>query len=351
MTDRTPFRLEINARGIFEIRWSEKRGGAWRSRERSTRARDLRAAEAVLARFVQSNAAQDDALLMTVADALEEYRRDWSEPRGNMRTDAPLMTVLRRGLGHMRAADVRQAAVDDYAMRRGQGQFGRTKAGKVDAAKPAPAKPSSIRREIGALQAALNFVFRRRQMPEVRFDRPKDGDARVLWLTEDQEAEIIGRLPEATDSVAAFFRMGVTYGARSGAMTDLRFGPQVDFVRNQIDFHVPDARLTRKRRPKGPMTPEVRAVLERLFVGKRAGDLVLDRSVVADFRAWMGAIGFGWVTPHVLKHTAITLMLRGGVEPVDVSRAAATDLATIMRVYRHYTEDEILTALTARRRK
>ncbi len=352
MTERTPFRLDLNERGIYEIRWSEKTAnGTWRSREKSTKAKDLRAAEAVLARFVQTPGAdRRDVLLMSVDEVLEEYLVQWSAPRGNEATDIKLTAPLSRGLGSKRACEVDQAVVDHYIKLRRLGRFGRVVNGKP--AKERPASDATIRRELVLLQAALNRALRDRDMPALRLSKPSDSEGRILWLTEAQEEALIRALPSASDSVQAYFRLGTTYGARSRAMLDLRFIPeQLDFARNHLNFHVPGARITRKRRTQGPMTPEVREVLARLVAGRRHGEHVLDRTVVADFLAWVAAAGFGWVTPHVLKHTAITLMLRGGVQPMDVAAATATDLRTIMRVYRHYTEDELMAAFTARRRQ
>jgi hypothetical protein len=51
-----------------------------------------------------------------------------------------------------------------------------------------------------------------------------------------------------------FERLALTYGARRGAIMDLMFGPQVNFIAGSIDFNVPGKRPSRKRRPTVPMT-------------------------------------------------------------------------------------------------
>ena len=68
------------------------------------------------------------------------------------------------------------------------------------------------------------------------------------------------------------------------------------------------------------------------------------------FPAFVREIGYEWVTPHVLKHTAITLMLRAGKSAAEVAGATETSIRTVLEVYRHFCADEKLSIFTARRR-
>jgi len=122
-------------------------------------------------------------------------------------------------------------------------------------------------------------------------------------------------------------------------MMDLTWD-QVNFVANSIDFNVPGRAAVRKRRPVVPMTATVRELLT--WHREKGGRHVLARNTPRQFDAAMKQIGYEWVTPHVLKHTAITLMLRAGVAPGDVSKLTATDLRTIYKTYRHHTDQELL---------
>jgi len=170
-----------------------------------------------------------------------------------------------------------------------------------------------------------------------------------VWLTDVQERELLSALPSAPTSVRIFTRLALTYGVRRGAIMDLRYDSQmVNFLTNTIDFNVPGKPTNRKRRPVVPMTKTIRADLSADFEGKSFGDRVVDANTPKAFKAFMKEIGYEWVTPHVLKHTAITSMLRQGVPPGDVSKLTATDLRTIYRVYRHHTADELLNIAEAR---
>ena len=76
---------------------------------------------------------------------------------------------------------------------------------------------------------------------------------------------------------------------------------------------------------------------------------MLDRSADDDFRAFMEAIDYPWVTLHVLKHSAVTLMRRGGAEFSAIAALTETDERTLRKVYNHVTADEKLLTLAARR--
>ncbi|MDH3582386.1 MAG: hypothetical protein OEM91_17405 [Hyphomicrobiales bacterium] len=167
-------------------------------------------------------------------------------------------------------------------------------------------------------------------------------------MTEEQQTEVLADLWKADIDVQIFVRMGLTYGVRRGAMMGLSFGPQVNFLTGAIDFNEPGSRQTRKKRPVVPMTKSIRGDLEMVFKAKGRGQKVLARNTAALFAAHMDRVGYGWVTPHVLKHTAITLMLRAGVRDSEVAKMTGTDLRTIHSVYRHHTLGELADIAEAR---
>ena len=143
-----------NGQGFWEIRWSEKRGGQWRSMRRSTRTADRTEAELVLGRFMISRAQAPVEMVgrATVDDCSAYYLREWSLPRGNDVTDDFVLRPVRRGMGRMLADAVTQDDVDAYARARSKGLYGK---------KGFKAAPSTIRREVTGLQAMLNFCSRK----------------------------------------------------------------------------------------------------------------------------------------------------------------------------------------------
>jgi len=52
-------------------------------------------------------------------------------------------------------------------------------------------------------------------------------------------------------------------------------------------------------------------------------------------------------TPHILKHTRITLLLEKGVSPWDVAGATATSLRTIEKVYGKHVKNKLTAAVNA----
>jgi integrase len=276
---------------------------------------------------------------MTLRDIFDHYLEFHSMPRGNGRTDETLLRSVMDEFGGRGVSMVTDATVSAYTKKRLAGYRGRP-----------PVKPSTVRREIGALQAVLNYGVRKGLIEgNFNFQKPNDGPPRDRWINEAQEREILSHLSDAPLTVRIFLRLGLTYGARKGAIMDLHFGPQVNFITNTIDFNVPGARKTRKRRPVVPMTADVRGDMEEMFHVKRHGARICAWETPYLFKRFMGSIGYGWVTPHVLKHSAITLMLRGGARVEDVSALTNTDIRTIQSVYRHHSAGELLAIAEKRR--
>lgn len=255
---------------------------------------------------------------MRISDALRAYV-DFRTKVSPDQSDASLVRHFGGFFGHLRLSALTDAHVEQYIARR-------TKDG---------ARPGSVRRELKAVQAALNMASGRK----FRLPKPPESPRRDRWLTEDQERDFLHHLADADRDVWLFAKLGLTYGVRKGAIMDLRFGPMVDFEAGVLDFNVPGRRETNKRRPVVPMTGEIRAELaSRHQVGR-----VLPSNTPYKYGKFARSIGYGWVTPHVLKHTAISLMLRGGAKIEDVAALTATDIRTLAKTYRHHTVQELLT--------
>ncbi len=324
-----------NAHGFYVIRWSEQVNGTARTRYTSTRTSDRKKAEEALARFLERTRHTRTDASLTVSDVIATYLDQYSEPRGNRKMDEAVLKRV-KALNHIPAVKMQEVDMEAYAARRMK-----------------DVTPQTVRREVGALQAALNWASRKGMIPGrpvYRLWRPEaDETPRDRWLTEEQERRINATLPLAPWNVRLFTRLALTYGARRGAIMDLRVGPMIDFATGAINFNVPGQRVSRKRRPHAPMTEAIRRDLEAACKDKRDGERILPYTTPDDFQKWMTEIGFEWVTPHVLKHSAITLMLRGGARLEDVAAVTSTDLRTIHRVYRHHSMDEMLGVLEKRR--
>lgn len=341
---RTPPRVSKrpNAAGNYEIVWSECIGGVWRSRHKSTRSSTIEGAEDFLSQFLQLRDVRTESTDATLQEIWERYRHKKSIPRGSEKTDAMTIRAPLECFGTWKAGTITPSDVEAYSLRRQNGAYGKS-----------AVKPATVRREIAALQAVLNFGSQKENMvrgkPTFKFEKPRDSDPRSVWLTSEQERQILMALPNTSISVQIFTRLGLTYGARKSAMLDLTFGPQIDFMRGMIDFNVPGRITTRKRRAVVPMTQIIRDLLSKRFEERGRDAHVMDRATPDHFKAFVTDLGFEWVTPHVLKHSAVSLMRENGVELDEISRITETDIRTLEKVYLHHENSRLLSALDRHR--
>ena len=130
-------------------------------------------------------------------------------------------------------------------------------------------------------------------------------------------------------------------GARASAITGLTWD-RVDLENRLIDFREPGRQRTKKRRVAAKINDtlfaaltEAKTVATTEHVIEWAGGPVARikhafhdaaaRAVLAD------------VTPHVLRHAAITWALQAGVAMWEVAGFFGLDVATIERVYGHHS--------------
>ena len=203
----------------------------------------------------------------------------------------------------------------------------------------------TVRREVGTLSAALAFAVDRRHIsyaPNVKL--PPKGIAKDRWLTEEE----IERLYQAApDHVRKFVQIALATGRRKKAILDLRWTPSlksgwVDLERGVIHFLGRAEEETKKRKGKVRIP---RSLLEEMrtwdqttshvimFRGQAVGDIkkafasAVDRAELED------------VTPHTLKHTAVTHAFMEGMTLEEATDFFATSRETLEEVYRSYSPD------------
>lgn len=342
MTERTPYQLRQRPNGVWEIYWNVRviRGGKsrWTTYRRSTRTKDQHKAAVALA---QHTLRPDAAVTVdhTVEAAVNGYIEHHAAPRGQDKTARLKLRAPLEAFGSYALEGIGPDDIAAYVTKRMFGAYGKVKV-----------KAPTIRSELAMLQAALNWFSRRHKLGHrFEFEKPRDSERRDLWLDEAQERQALEAAKGWPSDARLFLMLGLTYGARKGAMLDLHFGAQVDFHRNRIDFNRPGADETRKRRPAGPMPPDLREALWARFEEVGPGPVLEGETTEKRYRAGMEAIGLGWATAHVLKHSAITLQLRGGAALDRVSGLTRTSLPTLMKHYRHHADDEMLDTMTRRR--
>lgn len=330
--------IRLDDTGIYKAHYSVIQSG--RKTHKVTSLRTSIRSEAEVRAHELSSGIKPEVKAMTVAQALSAYIDQHLAPR---RQDQNVSGFAQHAIAThfkgIKVAEVTNDMAEDFAAARIAGRIG----------KLSPVAPQTVRKELVTLQAALNFVVKKglvRGCGSFQLPKPPDSEPRDLWMTEQQEAVMLAALPDQSIDMQVFVRLALSYGARRQAIIDLTW-EQIDFDRGVIDFNRPGARKTRKRRAKVPMTKAVREVLD-LKSKDITGRNVIDRNTPLHFKKFADGLGLGWVTPHVLKHTAVTLMLRAGVPVSNVSALTATDIRTIQKTYRHHCSEELCAAAERR---
>lgn len=259
----------------------------------------------------------------TVAAVADAYLRRHPFPTRRSR-DAQERSLRRplAALGDLRAEDLTHKHLLRYCEERKQ-----------------VVREATVKRELGALEAALRFGQRMGLVKQVPpFPRLRDRTVRVRYLTAEQRRIFEERLARAPLHIRGFGMLALVFGARAGAILDLT----ADRVGDHIDFRVPGEAETRKRRSVNRVPERLRALLAELVLASSDGRL-FPRDTARRFTGWCARQdwpeGFPPVTPHVLRHTCATLMLEKGATVWEVSRWLNESVATIERHYGHFTAD------------
>ena len=172
------------------------------------------------------------------------------------------------------------------------------------------------------------------------------------WLSRDEAARMIRAARRAKLwHLVLFIRIGLYTAARATAILQLTWD-RVDLETGHIDFRVEGQVETKKKRPHAPINfillRALRAARKKTnsqyVIVYRGGPIGLIRKSFIDIARQAKAKN---ASPHTLKHTAITWMLRRGLTPWQVSGITNTSVATILRVYGHHVQDDLREAVNA----
>lgn len=247
---------------------------------------------------------------------------------------------LHRLLGTVEAADITDEVIEEYRnKRRAEG-----------------VKFSTIRRELGGvLRPTLQWGKDRNHLTFVpHIPLPPRGQGRPDWMKPYEVWQLLRSIEEGT--VLYLFVMIALYtGARLSAIVTLKW-EQIDFYLNQIDFRVADDSGRMKQRAIVPMCRTLRKIM--LAAREEATDEYVFRvSVRTMQRYFREAVALAKlpevITVHVVRHTAITLMLAdGSVALLVASRFAGhKKTATTEETYLHATVRELVPGVKALERQ
>lgn len=238
------------------------------------------------------------------------------------------LAAVSRHFGRMRPDAITPATVQAYRKRRG-------------------CTDSTVRRELGALVAVLNWAAKTRSIPREsvpHIDLPPPGQARDLFMDEIDAWGFHDAAVAKGPRIGAFVSLALNTGARKEAILRLSWD-RVDLVAGTVDYREPGRAVSKKRRVAVPINPTLAKVLWEL---PREGRLVVGAgSLRHTYESFADGLGMGWVTPHVLRHTAATLMLRAGVSVWDVAGVLGDTVETVTRVYGHHSTTHLRGAVGA----
>jgi integrase len=222
-----------------------------------------------------------------------------------------------------------------------------------------PISDGSVRRELGTLQAAINYAHREgfiTSAPVVTLpDKPAPKER---WLTRAEAAKLLWaayRNPKAKH-LARFILIGLYTGTRKEATLRMSFEPNTlggwfDLEGRVMYREGQQERRTKKRKGKAPIPRQLLGHLRRWRANGAVWAVEYDGARVGSIkRAWSTAVreaGIEHCTPHTLKHTAITWTMQNGAEIWQAAGYFSTSPETIERVYGHHSPSYQASALRA----
>jgi integrase len=329
-------RLERNERGVYEVRWSE--GG--RTKRVSTRQEDPAEAAAFFATWRRALAREKaQAAAATVRDVLDAYFTEHVYRKVVSQGTAEIARKhLAAHFGDTDPAEIHPSDVRAYAAARTAGEIGRR------------CKPPTVRRELGVLVAALHHAVRERRLRRVDMPSvplPEASIPRDRWLSEAEVQRLLSLAAERPrgERVYRFVLLAYYTAARKAAIETLTWD-QVDWDANAIHLHPRGARRTKKRRASVPMHPRLRAEMQRAY-DARTNDMVLGHGggIRKAFETLMRDAGLADVTPHTLRHTAATHMLRRGVPLWQVAGILGDTQKTVQDTYGKHVPEALKEAV------
>jgi integrase len=233
-----------------------------------------------------------------------------------------------------------------------------------------PIKPSTARRELVVLGAALRWCWKEGQIDRpIPISLPSQAGPRERHLTRSEAAALLAgalgwdqrgvRHPARINRhLARFILVALYTGTRHDAILRLQWIPNtaggwIDLASGVLYRRAAGAVDSIKRRPPVPIPPRLVPHLRRWrgltaqYVIEYAGRPIRSQ----ERRAWRTAralAGLGPdVTPHVLRHTCATMLLQLGVSVYDVAGVLGTTEDIIRRTYGHHSHDHLRQAVAA----
>jgi integrase len=216
-------------------------------------------------------------------------------------------------------------------------------------------KNPTVRREYAFLSAAIRHEHREERLLIIpKIEMPPQGDPRKRFLTEEEVVRVM-RVPMKY-RIRMFFRLAFATAARATAIEQLTWD-RVDWVNGLIDYNVPGARRTKKRRAVVPIANDLRPFLEAAYQRHLAqfpdDPYVIGRGCCSyqQCKDVMKAAGIDeeGVARHVARKTFASQALLNGVDLAKVAGVLADRQTTVEKHYGFILPQHLVDAVNYKR--
>lgn len=348
--------LRKKGNGIWEVVWKDPQTGT--IHRKTTGKTSETEARAVLHSVARSALPTEP----TISELIDRFlERKEKQDRKMPAMKASLRPVNER-LGHLTADQLSQDDIDDYYdWRSSQGRWQGDLRFK-DKENLGTISDGTINKDLRMLRACLNDSASRRYIGSaLKFKNPASESApRTDWLTKEEIDRVLAVCEGDRAHLYGYILIAVTTGARKAAILNLKWDgvylpegspdPDATFMdllsaRGQpyIDF---GEDVDNKRRPKFAIGYNPLLLNWLYFGSDRSSKYVITHKGkhIADVKTGLRtAIRLAGIerriTPHTLKHTAITLMMKNDVPVSYISERVNTSEKTLLKWYGHHRAD------------
>jgi len=212
------------------------------------------------------------------------------------------------------------------------------------------ASAGTINRELGVLSAALRWGNAQGIIDRVIvIKRLPEPEPRKMWLNKEECLRFL-EASKRYPHVFRFVALALLTGQRKEAILSLQWS-QVIWKEGVIDFtdrH--DKRKRRKNRAVIPISQEMHTLLsaierDSIYVVSNNGRRIRDMR-----KAWANILrdcGLEGVTPHILRHSVATNLVRDGVPIIEVAKLLGhKDSRITEKVYAKFSPDYLNNAVS-----
>jgi integrase len=351
-----PTRRDRQGRIIEQAVWVIRDGAIKRSTgcgQNQVAEAETALAKYIAAKYRAPRIGQRDPGTVEVADVISIYAEDVAHKHSRPKETAARLDRVLDFFGGCTLADINRKSCEAYVAQRGA--------------------RASARRELEDLRAAIRHHWEAGLCAALTpVVLPERGAARERWLTRTEAARLLwaawrlrqrwrGRPSDRTTAqhVARFILVGLYTGTRAGAICGAALMPTIGHGYVDLDAGVfyrraIDAKKTNKRQPTIRIPPRLLSHIRRWRRQKLSIRSVVEwnggpvKRINKAFRSVRKAAGLGPdVTPHTLRHTAITWQAQLGVPVHEICGFFGVTVEVFERVYGHHHPDYQTSAVNA----